>query len=56
MKPRVREEVGRVTPCAPSSQRKQSFALGNVHAARHRVRGLFLIHLKNELDLFARVT
>jgi len=23
---RVREGVGRVTPCAPSSQRKQSFA------------------------------
>jgi hypothetical protein len=33
MKPRVREEVGRVTPCAPSSQRKQTFAPGNVRSA-----------------------
>src|SRR6266516_7436544 len=30
---RIREGVGRVTPCAPSSQRKQTFASGNVRSA-----------------------
>jgi len=37
-------------------QLRCEFYLGNVHAARHRVRGLFLIHLKNEVDLFSRIT